>query len=61
MFAVVILKLEDVGGNVDQERVENALVPLGENVRDLVIGEIETVLEDVVGLSNQLHITVFDA
>ena len=52
MFTIVILEFEDVGGDVDQERVENTLVPVNENIRDLVAGEVETVPEDVVGLSN---------
>ena len=52
MFTIVILELEDVGGDLDQERVENTLVPVNENIRDLVAGEVETVPEDVIGLSN---------
>ena len=60
-FAIVVLELEDVGGDVNQEGVEDALVPLEEDIRDLVVGEIETVPEDVIGLSNQLHVTIFNA
>ena len=58
---VIIFELEDVGCDVDQEGVEDTLVPLEEDIRDLIVGEIETVPEDVIGLSNQLHVTVFNA
>ena len=60
-FTIVILELEDLGGDVDQEGVEDTLVPLEEDIRDLLAGEIKTVPEDVIGLSNQLHVTVFNA
>jgi len=60
VFTIVILELEDVGGDVDQEGVEDTLVPLEEDIRDFIIGEIETMFEDVIGLSNQLHVTVFN-
>ena len=60
-FTIVVLEFEDVGGDVDQEGVENALVPLEEDIRNLVVGEIETVPEDVIGFSNQLHVTIFNA
>jgi len=60
VFVIVVLELEDVGGDVDQERVEDTLVPLEEDIRDFIIGEIETMSEDVIGLSNQLHVTVFN-
>ena len=60
-FTIVVPELEDVGGDLDQEGVKDTLVPLREDVRDLVVGEIKTVPEDGVGLSNQLHVAVFNA
>jgi hypothetical protein len=57
---VVILELEDVRGNVDQEGVEDALVPLEEDVRDLVLGDTKATLEDVVRLGDELHVTVLN-
>jgi len=60
-FTIVILELEDVCGDVNQERVKDTLIPLEEDIRDLIVLEIETVPEDVIGLSNQLHVTVFNA
>jgi len=61
VFTIIILELEDVGGDVYQERVEDTLVPREEDIRDLIVGEIETMPEDVIGFSNQLHVAVFDA
>ena len=47
---IVVILVHDVAGNLDQERVENALVPLCENVADLLVAHTETALHDVVGL-----------
>ena len=60
-FTIVVLELEDVGGYVDQEGVEDTLVPFEEDIRDLVGGEVEAVPEDVIGLSDQLHVTILNA
>ena len=59
-LTIVILELEDVGGDLDEEGVENTLVPLDEDIRDLVLVKAETTLEDIVGLRDELHVTVFD-
>lgn len=59
-LAVLVVELEDVRGDLDQEGVKDTLVPLGENVCDLILRAAETALEDVVGLSDKLHVTIFD-
>ena len=59
-LAIIIVELQDVGGDLNEEGVEDTLVPGVEDVRNLVLGEAETTLEDVVGFSDQLHVTVFD-
>lgn len=59
-LTVVIVELENLGGDFDQEGIEDALVPCQEDVGNLAFLETETTLEDVVCLSNQLHVTVFD-
>ena len=58
--SILVVVLENVTGNLDQERVENTSVPLREDVTDLGLLEAETVLEDVVGLADELHVTVLD-
>lgn len=60
-FPIIIFEPENVGGDFDQERVEDALIPFGEDICDLIVGDIETTPEDFIGLSNQLHVTVFNA
>ena len=60
-FAIVVLELENVGGDVNQERVEYTLVPFEENVCDLIVREIDAMPEDFIGLSDQLHVTIFNA
>ena len=59
-LTIVILELEDVGGDVDQERVKNTLVPLVEDIGDLIVRENKAALEDIISLSNELHVTIFD-
>ena len=59
-FTVIILELENVGGYFDQERVKNTAIPAGEDFRNLIVGEIQSTPEDFIGLSNQLHVTVFN-
>lgn len=59
--AISVLKLKDVAGDLDQVRVELALVPLGKDVAKLVGSESEGLLEDVVGLADHLHVAVFDS
>ena len=49
-LAIVVLEAEDVGGNLDEERVKDALVPLSENIAHLLAGKTKTTLHNVVGL-----------
>jgi len=48
--AIIVIEVHDISGDLNQERVQDALVPLGENVADLLAGETETALHDVVSL-----------
>ena len=59
-LAIVVLELEDVGSDLNEERVEDTLVPLVEDVGNFTLASTEATLEDIVGLSNQLHVTVLD-
>lgn len=53
--AVLVVVLEDITGDLNQEGVEDTLVPLVENFTDLVGGKTNTALEDIVGLSQPLE------
>lgn len=48
--AILVVVVHDVAGDLDEERVEHALVPLSEDVTDLLVGHANTTLHDVVGL-----------
>lgn len=48
--AIVVVEVHDITGDLNQERVQNALVPLSQDVTDLLAGEAETTLHDVVSL-----------
>lgn len=48
--AVVVVEVHDVAGDLNEERVQDTLVPLGEDVTNLLVGEAEGALHDVVGL-----------
>lgn len=48
--SVIIVEVHDIAGDLNQERVKDALVPLGENITNLLSGHTETTLHDVVGL-----------
>jgi hypothetical protein len=50
--AIVVVVVEDITGDLNQEGVENTGVPLGENITNLLGGETETALQDIVGLNN---------
>lgn len=56
--AVVVL--EDVSGDLNEEGVEDTVVPLGENVSNLLIGETSTSLHEVVSLADKLHVTILN-
>ncbi len=58
--AVVVFFGEDIAGDFDEVGIELAAVPVGEDLVHLVGGEAESVLEEVVGFADELHIAVFD-
>jgi hypothetical protein len=57
---IVVVLVHDIASDLDQERVEHTLVPLGEDIAHLLVGHAKSTLHDVVGLANQLHVTVLD-
>jgi hypothetical protein len=59
--AISVLELENVAGDLNEVRVELALVPLGEDVTDLIGGQVKGILQDLVGLADHLHITILDS
>lgn len=48
--AILVVVVHDVAGDLNEERVKHALVPLSEDITDLLVGQANTTLEDVVGL-----------
>ena len=52
---------EHLGGDLDQVRLQLALVPLGEHVGDLGGGLAGAATDQVVGLGDELHVGVLDA
>lgn len=48
--AVGVVVVENITGDFNEEGVENTSVPLGENITNLLGGETDTTLEDIVGL-----------
>ena len=60
-FAIVVLVGEDISGDLDEVRVEVALVPLGEHLVHLVGAHAEPFLHQVVRLADELHVAVLDA
>lgn len=48
--AVVVVVVEDITGDLNQERVEDTIVPLGEDIADLPGGEAKTALKEVIRL-----------
>lgn len=59
-LAIVILELEDRSGNLNEERVEDTLVPLEEDVSDLILMKAESALQDIIAFGNKLHVAVLD-
>ena len=59
-LAVIVLEAEDVVGDLDQEGIQDALIPFLENVRNLVLMKSETAFQDIIRLSDKLHVTIFD-
>ena len=52
---------EDVGGDLDEERLEVARVPLGEDLPDLRGRGTQPLAQQVVRLGDELHVGVLDA
>ena len=59
-FTIVIVKFEDICGNLNKERVKDAFVPLQENVGDFTLLEAEATLQNVVCFGDQLHVAILD-
>jgi len=59
--AVAVAVAEDVAGDLDEVRVEVALVPLGKHLVHLVGAHAQAVLHQVVRLADELHVAVLDA
>jgi hypothetical protein len=55
-----VIVLEDIFGDLNEERVQNTSVPLLKNLADLIRGESNTTSQDIVGFANQLHVTVLN-
>lgn len=49
--AIGVIVVKDVTGDLDQERVQNTSVPLGENITNLLGGETQAALHNIVGLN----------
>ena len=58
--AVGIFDSEDVAGDLDQIAVELTFVPFVKHPGELVIGKPGGMLEERVGLADQLHVAIFD-
>lgn len=57
----LVVVVHDVAGDLDQEGVEDALVPGGENVTDLLVRHSKSTLHDIVGLQGlafSVHFTI---
>ncbi len=53
--------LEDVGGDLDEEGIQFAFVPVGKDFREFGGARIDGRFENGVGLADELHVAVFDA
>merc|ERR1711971_742754 len=58
---LVVLVLQDGRGDLDQEGVELALVPLVEDLAHLIVAHAKSVLHQMVGLANKLHVSILNA
>ena len=59
--AVVVFERKDVSGDLDEVRVEVALVPLGKHLVHLVGAHAQALFHQVVRLADELHIAVLNA
>ena len=57
---VLILEVQNVTGNLNQERVQDTSVPLGKDIGNLLVSKAGTTLKQIVGLANKLHVTVLN-
>lgn len=58
--AIGIVVVQDISGDLDQEGVQDTLVPLRKHITNLLVGQATNGLHDVVGLRDELHVTVLD-
>jgi hypothetical protein len=49
-LSIFIVEVHNVAGNLNQERIKDALVPLGEDITHLLASHTEATLHNVVGL-----------
>lgn len=56
--SILIVVVENVTGNLNQEGVQDALVPLGENIGNLLALKTKTALEDIVSLAIDSMISI---
>jgi hypothetical protein len=60
LSSLIILLTEDVGSDLNEEGVKVALVPLVKDDSKLVVAQTKEVLEQLVSLSDELHISVLN-
>ena len=60
-LAVSVLVCKHVARDLNEERVEHTLIPLGKDVGDVKLAQAETDLEDGVDLADELHVTILNA
>lgn len=53
-LSIVIVVVHDITCDLNEKGIENALVPCGQDVSHLLVGETKTALHDVVGLAGVL-------
>ncbi|GCK97659.1 hypothetical protein BvCmsG79A_01564 [Escherichia coli] len=60
VVTVFIFFGEDVFGDVDQVAAQFTVIPLGKDLCQFFVGEVQATFKQRIGFSNQLHITVFN-
>ena len=61
LAGLLILLGEDLLGDIDEVAVEFPLVPFGKDLMELLGGRVDRLLQDCIGLADELHIAVLDA
>ncbi len=61
LACLLIERSEDVAGDLDQVRLQVALVPAREDVVQLRRGQSQAAMQHIVSFGDELHIAVFDA